>query len=87
VVTIPAAGNRCVHNQPPGGTFHVAGFDNSGNKIRVADIWQSEEDLNRFIKEKLTPALQQHNIPAPQMEIFQVHSVDVISGIEKYRIK
>ena len=50
-----------VHNHPSGGIFHVAGFDNSCNNIRVADIWESEEDLNKFIKEKLTPTMQQHN--------------------------
>ena len=76
-----------VHNHPPGGIFHVAGFDNSGNNIRVADIWESEEELNRFIKEKLTPAMQQHNIPVPQMEVFQIHSVDAFSGVDRYRIK
>jgi hypothetical protein len=28
--------------------FHAAGFDNSGNNVRVADIWESEEELNNF---------------------------------------
>jgi hypothetical protein len=76
-----------IHNHPLGAILHATGFDNSGNKIQVADIWESEEDLNRFIKEKLTPAMQKLNLPAPQMEVFQIHSVDAFSAIEKYRIK
>ena len=76
-----------VHNHPPGGIFHAAAFDNSGNNIHVADVWESEDDLNKFVKEKLMPAMQQLNIPVPHMEIFQIHNVNAFSGIEKYRIK
>jgi hypothetical protein len=36
------------HNHPAGVMFHAAGFDNSGNNVRVADIWESEEELKNF---------------------------------------
>jgi hypothetical protein len=74
------------HKQPPGGMFHSAGFDDSGN-IRVADIWESKEDLNKFVNERLMPVMQQHKMPTPQMEIFQIHNVNAFPGIEKYSIK
>ena len=74
-------------NQPHGSIFHAPAFDNSGNDIHVADVWESEEDLNKFVKEKLMPAMQQLTIPVPQMEVFQIHNVNAFPSIEKYRIK
>jgi hypothetical protein len=47
------------HNHPPGGIFHAAAFDNSGNNIRVADVWESKEELNKFVNERLMPVMQQ----------------------------
>jgi hypothetical protein len=76
-----------INDHPLGGIFHAAGFDNSGNNIRVADVWESEEDLNKFVNERLIPVMQQSKVPVPQMEIFQIHNVNAFSGIEKYRIK
>jgi hypothetical protein len=75
------------HNHPRGGIFHADAFDNSGNNIRVAEVWESEEDLNKFVNERLMPAMQQSKVPPPQTEIFQIHNVDAFSGIEKYGIK
>ena len=34
-------------NPPAGAIFHAAGFDSSGN-IRVADIWESEQEFNNY---------------------------------------
>ena len=36
------------HNHPAGLILHSAAFDNSGNNVRVADIWESEEQLNNL---------------------------------------
>ena len=60
-----------VHNHPPGGIFHAAAFDNSGNNIHVADVWESEEELNKFVKEKLMPAMQQLNVPVRKWKYFR----------------
>lgn len=40
------------HNHPAGVILHAAGFDESGNNVRVADIWESEEDLNNFVSSR-----------------------------------
>ena len=56
--------------------FHAAAFDNSGNNIHVADVWESEEDLNKFVNETLMPVMQKSKVPQPQMEIFQIHNID-----------
>ena len=75
------------HNHPPGGIFHAAGLDNSGNNIRVADVWDSEEDLNKFVNERLMPVMQQSKVPPPQMEIFQIHNINAFSAIDKYKLR
>jgi hypothetical protein len=33
------------------------------------------------------PAMQKYKVPPPQMETFEIHSVDAFPSIEKYRIK
>ncbi len=45
------------HNHPEGLLLHAAGFDDSGNNIRVADIWKSEEQLNNFLSNRLMPVM------------------------------
>jgi len=73
------------HRQPPGGIFHAASVDNSGN-IHVADVWESEEQLNSFFKDRLKPAMQKFNIPEPRVEVFQIHNVDAFPGLDKYKV-
>jgi hypothetical protein len=45
------------HKHPTGGIFHAAAFDDSDNNIRLADIWESEGNLNKFVNERLMPAM------------------------------
>jgi hypothetical protein len=75
------------HKHRTGGIFHAAAFDDSGNNIHVAGVWESKEDLNKLVNERLMPAMQQSKVPPPQMETFETHSVDAFPSIEKYRIK
>jgi hypothetical protein len=42
-------------DHPTGGRTHVAWFD--GGALRVVDVWDSEEDFNRFAEERLMPGL------------------------------
>ncbi len=37
------------HNRPKGFIFHSDAFDDSGNTLHVAYVWESEEDLNDFL--------------------------------------
>ena len=73
------------HNRPTGIIFHAAGFDNSGN-LRVADIWESEQDLNNFFNNVLKPAAEKINAPMPKGEIFPIHSVSTW-GVDDYKVK
>ena len=75
------------HNHPAGVILHAAGFDESGNNVRVADIWESEEQLNNFVSNRLMPVMQKGGVPAPKVEIFQISDVSAYSGIDKYRLR
>jgi hypothetical protein len=59
-------------NHPTGVVLHAAGLDESGN-IRVADIWESEHDLNNdlnnYINSKIKPAMERINAPMPKEEV------------------
>ena len=63
-------------NVPKGAVFHVAGFDKNG--ARVTDIWESEEEFNTFVKERLMPGTKAAGIPGePQVEIYPLHATFV----------
>ncbi len=73
-------------NPPPGIIFHVVSFDDSGN-IRVVDIWESEEQMNNFFDTRLKPYLQKFNVSVPKGEIFPVHNVNALPGLESYKVR
>ena len=75
------------HKHPTGVILHAASFDNSGNNIRVADIWESEQDFNNYFNSRLKPVMERLNIPIPKGEIFPVHNVNAYQGTETYRVK
>ena len=59
---------------PTGAKFHVASFDDKG--LRVTDVWESADDFNRFVEQRLMPGVQQVGIVGePQVEIIEVHRI------------
>ena len=59
---------------PPGMLFHAAGQTENG--WRVIDVWESQEAADRFIQDKLGPALQRAGVTAqPQIQVLQVHHI------------
>ena len=61
-------------NMPKGAVFHVAAFHN--NALRVTDIWESAEDCQNFVQQRLMPhvaAVGIHN--EPQVELIPVHAI------------
>jgi hypothetical protein len=65
-------------DMPPGAVFHVAGFDKEKNTMRVTDIWESAEQFNSFIQNRLTPKTQEAGIQGqPQVDIVPVHAIFV----------
>ncbi len=68
--------------------LHSAAFDKSGNNVHVADIWESEEDLNNFVSSRLMPVMQKGQVPAPNVQIFQINDVStylVLTNTESAR--
>ena len=60
--------------KPAGGIFHVAGPSPNGG-WRVIEVWESEEDANRFLKERLQPAFEAVGVPGgAQPEFWPVHN-------------
>jgi len=58
----------------PGGLFHVAGFD--GDTLRIADVWESAEDFQRFVDGRLMPGVAQVGIAGePEVHIVPVHEL------------
>lgn len=74
------------HRQPDGMIFHAAGFDTTGG-IRVADVWTSQEAMDRFFETRLLPAMRKLKVPAPQKEIYPLHAANAGSGVEQFRPK
>ena len=74
------------NNPPTGVILHAAALDNSGN-IQVADIWESEQDLNNFSTTRLKAGFDKINAPMPKGEIYQVHNVNAFQGIDSYKRK
>lgn len=71
--------------QPQGGVFHAASFDDSGN-IHVADIWESAEAMNSFVETRLAPAMQKLQITPPDVAVYPTHNINAYRSIEKYKI-
>jgi hypothetical protein len=64
-----------LEDKPAGGILHIAGPSPNGG-WRVIEVWESEEDANRFFQERLQPAFEAVDAPGrPQREVWPVHAV------------
>ena len=65
---------------PEGAIFHwVAKTDNG---IIVVDVWETDEQFNRFAEEQIGPFTQQVGIPAPPaVTRYEVHNMLVGSSV------
>lgn len=63
---------RWEEEPPVGGIFHVVGWDNG--VFRVTDVWESEEEFNRFCQERLFPNIASLNIPGePKVTVYSAY--------------
>jgi hypothetical protein len=59
---------------PEGAIFHVAFFDEGG--FKVVDVWESEEQFQRFVEDRLNPGIQQVGIEGePKVTFAPAHRV------------
>ena len=75
-----AMGIRGDEDAPDGLVSHVAGHD--GENLVVADVWESQEQLDKFFHDRLGPALQEVGVDAPQPRIHPVHDITPGTGTE-----
>lgn len=66
-----------VDNDPPDGMLlHSAGFSDDGT-FRIFDVWETREQQERFMSERLMPAMQQMDVgqggPPNRMESYELH--------------
>jgi hypothetical protein len=66
---------RLGSSKPDGGIFHIAGPSPSGG-WRVIEVWESEEQAERFFREQYVPALRAAGVsgPLPRRELWPVHA-------------
>ncbi len=65
---------RWEQDVPQGAMFHVIAFDDDG--ARVTDVWDSADDFQRFVDERLMPGTKQAGIVGePQVTILPTHRI------------
>jgi hypothetical protein len=70
----------------PGGLLHACGFDEAGD-LHVADVWDSEDRMNEFVRQRLIPGFQKLGIPIPEVSVFPAHNVNVYPEAKRFALK
>jgi uncharacterized glyoxalase superfamily protein PhnB len=55
-----------VGDETPEGAILHAAVDLGGGKMRAVDVWESAEHYQKFVQDKLIPAIAEVNPDAPQ---------------------
>jgi hypothetical protein len=65
-------------DEPPQGLIvHTAGTTSTGG-FRIFDVWESQADFERFMKESVVPAMEELGIPMQgEPEIYELSNVVV----------
>ena len=61
-------------DRPEGAHLHLAGMTDGG--LKVIEVWDSEEHIDRFMEEGLGEALEEAQVPEPNVTQFEVHKLD-----------
>ncbi len=60
--------------KPAGAHVHIAGKNERG--LQVIEVWDSQEDIDRYMDAGLGKAMQAANLPQPTITEFEVHKLD-----------
>ena len=59
---------------PVGGIFHATAHD--GNGLRITDVWESAEDFQNFVNDRLMPGVSKVGVPGePNVEVYPLHDI------------
>jgi hypothetical protein len=76
-----AVAERLGDIQPDGLLIHTAGFDNDAGVFRIFDVWETQEQGERFMQEQIQPILEEmmesrSDLPPPSREgWYELHDV------------
>jgi hypothetical protein len=68
-------------DKPAGLIVHTAGFDEDAGVFRIVDVWETQEDSDRFMRERLGPLIEEllagrPDAPPPSREgSYEVHHI------------
>ena len=65
------------NNPPAGGILHTAA-DLGGGKMKIVDVWESVDAYQKFVQDRLIPAIAEVAPDAPQApepEILELHDL------------
>lgn len=57
---------------PDGAQLHIAGIGDG--VLRVIEVWESHEHVERFVQEHLGQLMQESDLPQPEITEFEVHN-------------
>jgi hypothetical protein len=58
---------------PQGMIFHTAGWDEEARVFRIFDVWETQEDSQRFQDERLMPIMQGAGAPPDRSHYYEIH--------------
>jgi len=58
---------------PKGMIFHTAGWDEESRVFRIFDVWETQEDSQRFQDERLMPIMQGAGAPPDRAHYYEIH--------------
>ncbi len=65
-------------DKPEGVHLHVAGTTDDG--LKIIEVWDSPEHIERYMTESgLGEALEEAQVPEPEVTEFEVHKLDWVS--------
>ncbi len=68
-------------SNPPEGAIVHCGMDLGGGKMRVFDVWESKEAFEKFMEERLGPAIAEvagpDSPPPTLMEVHELHDLEL----------
>jgi hypothetical protein len=67
-----------IGDAPPEGLILHTVSDLGGDKWKLVDVWESAENFQSFVQDRLIPAIAEVNPDAPQApepEILEVHTI------------
>jgi hypothetical protein len=70
--------------QPAAGALtHACGFDENG--VCVCDVWESRQDFEAFLSDRLRPAFARLNLEFEQPTILDAYAFNVSPDIDRYK--